>query len=291
MSETGRTAGIIGGTGFYDIPGVQWKTEKAVETPFGQPSDTYKIGSIGDLTLVFLPRHGQSHSILPSEINHQANIYGMKSLGVEWLITTSAVGSFREELAPQDIVLVDQFVDRTKNGDAHTFFGNGVIAHIGFSNPICEQLSGYLYQVGSKITHRLHKGGTYLNMHGPAFSTRAESKLYKRWGMDVIGMTSLAEAKLAREAEICFSTIAIVTDYDSWHDEFEAVSTTAIIETFNKAVDTAREIVSTALETFDLDRSCECKDALKDALFSDMESLDEAAKKRLRVILEKYLLE
>lgn len=284
-----KTVGIIGGTGFYDIPGIEWEDEVSVSTPFGQPSDSYRVGSIHDLQVVFLPRHGRDHSILPSEINSRANIYGLKSLDVEWLITTSAVGSFREELAPQDMVIIDQFVDRTKDGQRHSFFGNGIIAHIGFAHPICPELSSYLYQEGSGITSKIHKGGTYLNMEGPAFSTKAESLLYKSWGMDVIGMTSLAEAKLAREAEICFSAIAIVTDYDAWHDDIEAVSTQAVIENFNKAVGTARSLVASALDNFTLSRECDCGRALENALFTDLTQLNEKTKDRFGALLEKYL--
>ncbi len=289
MTQPDRIVGIIGGTGFYDIPGIEWETEKQIDTPFGQPSDTYKIGRLGNMTIIFLPRHGSEHSILPSEINHPANIYGMKSLGVEWLMTTSAVGSFREELSPRDIVVVDQFVDRTKHGDRHTFFGNGVIAHIGFAHPVCEELAGHLYASGKEVTDTIHPSGTYLNMQGPAFSTSAESKLYKSWGMDVIGMTSLAEAKLAREAEMCFATLAIVTDYDSWHEQFDAVSTAAIIDSFNKAVGTAQKIVAKSLEKFNLQRSCDCKGALKDALLTDVRTLEKSQRERLGVILQKYI--
>jgi len=284
-----KTVGIIGGTGFYDIPGIEWEEEVSVSTPFGQPSDSYRVGNIHDLKVVFLPRHGRDHSILPSEINSKANIYGLKSLDVEWLITTSAVGSFREELAPQDMVIIDQFVDRTKDGRRHSFFGNGIIAHIGFAHPICPELSSYLYKEGSEITSKIHQGGTYLNMEGPAFSTKAESQLYKSWGMDVIGMTSLAEAKLAREAEICFSAIAIVTDYDAWHDDIEAVSTQAVIENFNKAVGTARNLVANALEKLTLPRECDCGQALENALFTDLTQLDEKTKDRFGTLLEKYL--
>lgn len=284
-----RTVGIIGGTGFYDIPGIEWEEEVAVSTPFGLPSDSYRVGTIHDLQVVFLPRHGRDHSILPSEINSKANIYGLKSLGAEWLITTSAVGSFREELAPQDIVIIDQFVDRTKDGQRHSFFGNGIIAHIGFAHPICPELSSYLYKEGSEVTSKIHQGGTYLNMEGPAFSTKAESQLYKSWGMDVIGMTSLAEAKLAREAEICFSAIAIVTDYDAWHDDIEAVSTQSVIENFNKAVGTARRLVANVLEKFALPRECDCGHALENALFTDLTQLDEKTKDRFGALLEKYI--
>jgi len=281
--------GIIGGTGFYDIPGIEWKEEKRIETPFGKPSDVYKIGRFQNLTIVFMHRHGSNHSILPSEINHPANIYGMKTLGVEWLITTSAVGSFKKEIAPRDLVVVDQFVDRTKNGEKHTFFGNGVVAHISVADPVCPELAKHLYQSGKEVVKNIHPAGTYVNIQGPAFSTRAESRLYKSWNMDVVGMTGLAEAKLAREAEICFSTLAIVTDYDSWHDELEVVSTANILDTFNKAVDDARMVLARTLEQFDLHRSCGCKIALKDALFTDVENLNREQKERLAVILSQYL--
>ncbi|MBS1272234.1 MAG: S-methyl-5'-thioadenosine phosphorylase [Candidatus Marinimicrobia bacterium] len=284
-----KSIGIIGGTGFYDIPGIEWTDERVIETPFGNPSDAYRIGTLDELEIVFLPRHGRHHSILPSEINSRANIYGMKSLGVEWLLTTSAVGSFREDLPPQDIVIVDQFVDRTKDGNRQTFFGNGVIAHIGFSHPICNELSSLVYEAGKEVTDKIHMGGTYLNIEGPAFSTRAESVLYKSWGMDVIGMTNIVEAKLAREAEICFSTLAIVTDYDSWHEELDVVSTTSVIENFNKAVVTARKVVESTLRKFQLERNCACKDALSDAFLTDVSTLPREKLNEFGVLLEKYL--
>ncbi len=289
MEMDEQAVGIIGGTGFYDLPGINWETEKQIETPFGNPSDRFRIGYTHGLKVVFLPRHGRNHSVMPSEINHRANIYGMKSLGVEWLITTSAVGSFQEELPPKDLVLVDQYFDRTKNGKQHTFFGNGVIAHIGFANPVCHELSEYLYENRGELGNRLHKGGTYVNIEGPAFSTRAESILYKKWGMDVIGMTGLIEAKLAREAEICFSTIAIVTDFDSWHEDLEAVSTAAVLENFQQAVGDARTLVSNALQNFPLERTCQCQHALKDALITDLSQLDQDAKLRMGIFLEKYI--
>ncbi|MCF7805628.1 MAG: S-methyl-5'-thioadenosine phosphorylase [Candidatus Marinimicrobia bacterium] len=286
-----RTIGIIGGTGFYDIPGIKWDEDIEIDTPFGAPSDAYRLGTFNDLKIVFLARHGRQHHIMPSEINVKANIYGMKSLGVEWILTTSAVGSFREDLPPQDMVVVDQFVDRTKTGARHTFFGDGVIAHIGFSHPICDELATHFYNAGKSVTDNIHKGGTYLNIEGPAFSTRAESILYKSWGMDVIGMTSLAEAKLAREAEMCFSTLAIVTDYDSWHEGLDAVSTTAVIENFQKAVVKAREVVAAALQDFTLPRECKCESALEDALLTDPATIPLKKRQDMGVILEKYLPE
>jgi len=287
-SKDWKTVGIIGGTGFYDIPGISWEDEVQLETPFGKPSDSYRIGNYNNLQILFLPRHGRSHSLLPSEINYRANIYGMKSLGAEWIISTSAVGSFREDLPPQHMVVVDQFVDRTKDGGRHTFFGNGVVAHIGFSHPVCGELSELLYSGGSQITDSIQMGGSYLNIEGPAFSSRAESNLYKSWGMDVIGMTGLAEAKLAREAELCFSTLAIVTDYDSWHEELEVVSTSAVIENFQKAVAQARNVVANALDNFSLSRQCGCRDALEDALLTDIGSLDESVREQFGILLEKY---
>lgn len=283
-----RTVGIIGGTGFYDIPGIHWEDEVARETPFGAPSDTYRIGYRGDLRLIFLPRHGREHSLLPSEINYRANIYGMKALGAEWLLSTSAVGSFREDIPPRHMVVVDQFVDRTKDGVRHTFFGNGVIAHIGFSHPVCAELSEHLIARGSEVTTNLHPGGTYLNIEGPAFSTRAESSLYKSWGMDVIGMTGMAEAKLAREAELCFATLAIVTDFDSWHEDLEVVSTSSVLENFQKAVANAREVVAAALDDFTLPRECECGSALQDALLTDVEKMAQERQNAFGILLEKY---
>lgn len=283
-----KTVGIIGGTGFYDIPGIEWDEEQQVATPFGDPSDAFRVGHFNDIRVIFLPRHGRHHSIMPSEINYRANVYGMKSLGVEWILTTSAVGSFREDLPPQDMVIVDQFFDRTKDGNRPTFFGDGVIAHIGFSHPICPELAEHIYTSGRQITETIHKGGTYVNIEGPAFSTRAESILYKSWGMDVIGMTSLAEAKLAREAEICFSTIAIVTDFDSWHEDLEIVSTASVIENFNKAVAVAREVVAETLDSFTLTRNCECKNALSTALFTDVSAIDNETADKFGVLLKKY---
>jgi len=291
MAGKEKIVGIIGGTGFYDLPGIEWQTEQEIETPFGQPSDQFRIGYTDGLKVIFLPRHGRNHSVMPSEINYRANIYGMKSLGVEWLITTTAVGSFREELPPKDLVIVDQFFDRTKNGERQTFFGNGLVAHIGFGNPVCSKLSEFLYKSRGKLGDRLHKGGTYLNIEGPAFSTRAESILYKSWGMDVIGMTGIIEAKLAREAELCFATIAIVTDFDSWHADLEAVSTTAVLDNFQQAVGDARELVSNALQNFSLPRKCDCQHALKDALLTDVSHLDQEAKMRMGILLEKYISE
>ena len=289
MAAGQKTVGIIGGTGFYELPGIDWKEEQAVDTPFGTPSDQYIIGDLGDLTVLFLPRHGRNHSILPSEINYRANIYGMKALGAEWLITTSAVGSFREDLPPRDLVLVDQYIDRTKNGERQTFFGSGVIAHIGFADPVCPELRRFISGHSDGLEGHLHQGGTYVNIEGPAFSTRAESILYKSWGMDVVGMTGIPEAKLAREAELCFASIAIVTDYDSWHDELEAVSTSAVLENFQHAVGDARGLVSDCLHNFNLNRECECGDALKNALMTDVTNLDQEAQLRFGVILEKYL--
>ena len=284
-----NTVGIIGGTGFYDIPGIEWDSEHAMKTPFGEPSAKYKVGRFNGLNVVFLPRHGVRHSILPSEINFKANIYGLKALGVTRLITTSAVGSFRETLPPKHMVLVDQFVDRTKSGERHTFFGQGIIAHISFSKPTCPELRNYLYSVTRGITDGIQNGGTYLNIEGPAFSTRAESILYRSWGMDVIGMTSIAEAKLAREAEMCYSNLAIVTDFDSWHEEREEVTTSAVVENFNRAVDTAREVIARALSGFELPGNCSCQSSLQNALLTDVGSLDSAATEHLDILLKKYL--
>lgn len=291
MAESRKTVGIIGGTGFYELPDIDWQDEQEVKTPFGEPSDRYLIGHLNDLTVIFLPRHGSNHHLLPSEINFRANIYGMKALGVEYLITTSAVGSFREELPPKDLMLVDQYFDRTKSGERQSFFGNGVIAHVGFANPVCLELTAQIYANRDGLEGQLHKGGTYLNIEGPAFSTRAESILYKSWGMDVIGMTGLAEAKLAREAELCFASIAIVTDFDSWHEDLEAVSTSAVLENFQHAVSDARTLVANTLKNFNPGQRCSCNTALQDALITDVANLDNEAKLRMGVLLEKYLEE
>jgi 5'-methylthioadenosine phosphorylase len=280
--------GIIGGSGLYDMPGVAKVESVAVDTPFGKPSDEYITGELAGREVVFLPRHGRGHRLLPSELNFRANIYGFKKLGVDRLISVSAVGSLKEELRPLDVVIPDQFIDRTKQRPA-TFFGEGLVAHISFADPVCAGLSDILYRAGEGVDCSLHKGGTYLCIEGPQFSTRAESHLYRQWGADVIGMTNLTEAKLAREAELCYATLAMVTDYDVWHEEEEDVTAETIIANLLKNVETAKAVLRKAIELMPAVRNCSCGQALKDAIITRPEWIPEAVKQRLELIVGKYL--
>jgi 5'-methylthioadenosine phosphorylase len=285
--------GIIGGSGLYDIEGLKNKKWIKINTHFGDPSDEYLTGTLEGEEIVFLPRHGRGHKIMPSEINYRANIFGMKKLGVRWLISVSTVGSFKKEIKPLDIVIPDQFVDRTNQARKMTFFGDGVVAHIAFAEPICSILSDILYEVAKKLAVRnnitVHKGGTYLNMEGPAFSTEAESFLYKSWGMDVIGMTNMAEAKLAREAEICFSTVAMVTDYDAWYEEESIVTVDMIIRNLNKNVKVVKDLIKNTIPLIPKDRNCICVNALKNAIITGKDLISEKRKKELYPIIGKYI--
>lgn len=281
--------GIIGGSGLYKIEGIRDIREVPVDTPFGEPSDKFIVGKLEGKDVVFLPRHGIGHRISPSRINYRANIYGMKKLGVERIISVTAVGSLKEELKPLDFVVVEQFVDRTNHARNMTFFDNGIVGHIVFANPVCNELSGELYSAAENLKLKIHKGGTYLNMEGPAFSTIAESNLYRSWGIDVIGMTNLAEAKLAREAEICYAVLAAVTDYDCWHPEHESVTVEMVIGNLEKNIGNAKRILSVLLKNLTSQRGCSCKDALKNAIITDRNSIPEKIKKDLDIIIGKYL--
>jgi len=283
--------GIIGGTGIYKMPGLEVLEEIEQPTPFGQPSDRFRLGRLEGREIVFLARHGQGHSLLPSELNSRANIYGMKKLGVSRIISLSAVGSLKKDFKPLDLVLVDQFVDRTRGGQSQTFFGDGIAAHIQFSEPLCPQLRKILFEAGRAIGASIKWGGTYLNMEGPAFSTLAESQTYRKWGMDVIGMTQIAEAKLAREAEICFATVATVTDYDCWYgaETGETVSVQVVIENLNRNVRVARELVRRAVAAIPQDHTCGCSDALDGAIITDREQWPEQTVAKLEPLLSKYL--
>ncbi|NQT06774.1 MAG: S-methyl-5'-thioadenosine phosphorylase [Candidatus Omnitrophica bacterium] len=284
--------GIIGGSGLYNIDGLEGVKEVAVDTPFGKPSDKFVCGKLEKRDVVFLPRHGKGHRILPSEINYRANIYGMKKLGVDRIISIGAVGSFKKELKPQDILVVSQFVDRTNQARRMTFFGDGIAAHIPFAQPVCGDLAKTLYESGKTVGATMHNGGTYLNMEGPAFSTLAESLLYKSWGMDVIGMTNMAEARLAREAEICYSTLAMITDYDCWcMDEEDAPTVTIdlIIENLNKNAETAKKLIKHALKALPKEPSCACKDTLKEAIITPKDLMPKTRKRDLEIIIGKYL--
>ncbi len=280
--------GIIGGSGLYDMPGLTSIKSLAVDTPFGPPSDEFIEGVLEGQAVVFLPRHGRGHRIMPTELNFRANIYGMKKLGVDRIISVSAVGSLREELRPLDIVIPDQFFDRTKNR-VSTFFGEGLVAHVGFADPVCPQLADTVYKAGQQVGCRIHKGGTYICIEGPQFSSRAESKIYRQWGADIIGMTNLTEAKLAREAEICYVTVALVTDYDVWHETEEDVTAEAIIANLLKNVETAKAIIRQAVTMISAEHPCACNHALKDALITRPEAIPAATKKKLELIIGKYV--
>jgi 5'-methylthioadenosine phosphorylase len=281
--------GIIGGSGLYSMPGFEAQEEVMVETPFGSPSDNFVVGKLAGHRVAFLARHGRGHRISPSELNFRANIYGLKTLGVERILSLSAVGSLKEEHRPLDFVIPDQFVDRTR-GRVSTFFGEGIVAHIGFSDPICPQLAEVASDACASAGVNVKKGGVYLCMEGPAFSTRAESNLYRSWGMDVIGMTNLQEAKLAREAEICYVTIAMVTDYDCWHEEHDAVTVDDIIANLMKNAENACKVVTTAVERMPTGRTCKCGSALAHAIITDRKLAPEATRRKLDLIVGKYFL-
>jgi 5'-methylthioadenosine phosphorylase len=281
--------GIIGGSGLYSMPGFEAQEEAVIETPFGEPSDSYVVGTLAGRKVAFLARHGRGHRLSPSELNFRANIYGMKSLGVERILSLSAVGSLKEEHRPLDFVVPDQFFDRTQ-GRVSTFFGEGLVAHISFADPVCGELAevvaGACKTAGVKAT----KGGTYLCMEGPAFSTKAESNVYRSWGMDVIGMTNLQEAKLAREAEICYVTAAMVTDYDCWHPEHDAVTVNDIIANLVKNAENACRMVAAAVAAMPTTRSCKCGSALAHALITDRKAVPETTRKKLGILIEKYFV-
>lgn len=279
--------GIIGGSGLYEMEGIHNMQEHQIETPFGSPSEVIVTGELADKPVAFLARHGRGHRILPSEINYQANICALKMLGVEYIIAVGACGSLKEELKPGDLVLVDQFFDRTRARGKGTFFGDGIVAHIQFGNPICPNLQGVLYDAACQVGVTVHNGGTYINMEGPQFSTKAESNLYRSWGMDVIGMTNLYEAKLAREAEICYATLAFVTDYDCWHEE--EVTIAMVIEYLNRNIVNAKRIIKKSLSSIPYDRNCQCPKALENAIITQKERIPQQTKDKLKVIAGKYL--
>lgn len=281
--------GIIGGSGLYQIEGFTSQKWVKVKTPFGAPSDELLTGSLAGRDVVFLPRHGRGHRILPSELNHRANIYAMKSLGVSWIISVSAVGSLQKKYRPCDIVLIDQFLDRTKRSLEHTFFGNGIVAHIGFGHPICEELRALLLASARACKTRAHDGGTYVNMEGPAFSTRAESIANHKAGYDVIGMTNLGEARCAREAEIAYATLAMVTDYDCWKEDEEHVSVEMVIANLRKNAEQAKAIVSRTIPLIPKAPSWSCHDALKNAIMTDRAHWPKSTVRNLKPLLARYL--
>ncbi len=281
--------GIIGGSGLYKIEGLKKIKELTVATPFGKPSDKLILSELDGREVVFLPRHGVGHCISPSELNYRANIFAMKKLGVDSIISVSACGSLREDFKPLDFVIPDQFVDRTNQARAMTFFEKGIVAHISFADPVCPHLSQAVYQAVKDLNLNAHLGGTYLNMEGPAFSTRAESELYRKWGMDIIGMTNMAEAKLAREAEICYVTLAAVTDYDCWYQSEESVTVDMIIQNLLKNVDNSKKIVKKLIKDFPQSKKCSCQNALANAIITDRKLIPAKVKKDLKLIIGKYV--
>ena len=280
--------GIIGGSGLYSMPGLAGIQEVAIETPFGAPSDAYVVGTLAGRRVAFLARHGRGHRILPSELNFRANLHGFKQLGVERILSVSAVGSLKEEHKPGEFLIVDQFVDRTRHR-VDTFFGDGVVAHVAFADPVCPQLSESMVAACKKAGVAGKRGGTYLCMEGPQFSTKAESNLYRSWGMDVIGMTNLQEAKLAREAELCYVTVAMVTDYDCWHPHHDSVTVDQIVAVLVKNAENACNVVREAVAVMPKERSCKCGSALAHAILTDRGKIPATTREKLTLILGKYV--
>ncbi|MFH1857179.1 MAG: S-methyl-5'-thioadenosine phosphorylase [Candidatus Omnitrophota bacterium] len=290
MTELKPKVGIIGGSGLYDIEGFTDRTKISVNTPFGKPSDDFVVGRLNGVETGFLARHAVGHKLLPGEINYRANIYAFKVLGVEKIISVSAVGSFKAELKPLDIVVVDQFIDRTNQARTATFFGKGIAAHVSFSEPVCAGLRKMLCEAGKELNLRIHNGGTYVNMEGPAFSTKAESLLYKSWGADVIGMTNMTEARLAREAEICYATLAFVTDYDCWYEGEEEVSVEMVVQNLFRNADNAKNLLKKAVsKVAGLKPGCKCAEALKNAVITQKDLIPSDVREALKPIIGKYL--
>jgi 5'-methylthioadenosine phosphorylase len=281
--------GIIGGSGVYDIEGIRNAREVAVKTPFGSPSDRITTGIVEGREVAFLPRHGKGHRINPSEINYRANIYALKTLGVDRIISATACGSLREDFKPLDFVIPDQFVDRTNNARPMTFFEDGIVAHVSFAEPVCKAMADTLMKACAKLGLKCHTPAIYLNMEGPAFSTRAESNLYRKWGMDIIGMTNMSEAKLCREAEICYATLAAITDYDCWYESREAVTVEMVIANLCKNVENAKKVLVQAIKDMPDVSGCACSTGLKDAIITDRKRIPARIKKDLKPIIGKYI--
>ena len=280
--------GIIGGSGLYDMAELTDREERVVTTPFGDPSGPYILATLRGRRVAFLARHGHGHRLLPSELNFRANIYGFKVLGVEWILSASAVGSLREDYRPLDLVIPTQFYDRTR-GRISTFFGDGLVAHVGFAHPFCARLGDVVFDAGQRTGATVHGGGTYVCMEGPQFSTKAESESYRASGFDIIGMTNLQEAKLAREAEICYTTIALVTDYDCWHPDHDSVTVEMIVSHLMQNAKVAQQVIANAVERLPIERSCECARALATAIITRPEAIPAATRARLQPIVGKYL--
>lgn len=284
---TARVA-VIGGSGFYDFPDLEERREVEVETPFGAPSDAIITGRLGAAAVAFLPRHGRGHRLSPSEIPARANVFALKRMGVEWIISVSACGSMRESIAPLDVVIPDQLFDRTKARPS-TFFEGGIVAHVGFADPFCSVLGDVLQRAAGEVGTRVHKGGTYVCMEGPQFSTRAESRIYRAWGVDVIGMTALPEAKLAREAEMCYATLAFATDYDVWHETAAPVSVELVVRNLLANVEAGKQIIRAALPAVPSERACPCATALENAIITQADRIPTAVRSRLAPLIDKYL--
>lgn len=280
--------GIIGGSGLYSMPGLTNVHEVTVETPFGAPSDAFVLGELEGRKVAFLARHGRGHRLLPSELNFRANIFAMKKLGVEQILSVSAVGSLKEEHKPTDFIIPDQFIDRTFHRES-TFFGEGIVAHVSFGDPICPIVAKALNEACAKEDVTGKQGGTYVCMEGPQFSTRAESNLYRSWGADVIGMTNLQEAKLAREAEICYSTLAMVTDYDCWHEGHDSVTIDQIVAVIHQNTANASRVIRSAVRLLPVERTCSCKNALSSAILTSREAIPQAAREKLNLIVGRVL--
>jgi len=286
MSEA--NIGVIGGSGLYEMEGLAEIEEVRVETPFGEPSEAITIGTLEGVRVAFLPRHGKGHRIMPTELPVRANIYALKSLGVERIISVSACGSMKEEIAPLDIVIPDQLFDRTRARPT-TFFGGGLVIHISFDEPFCPELSGLLYEAAKEVGARVHKGGTYICIEGPQFSTKGESRIYRQWGVDVIGMTAIPEAKLAREAEICYATLAMVADYDVWHEVEEPVTVEMVVRNMLQNVVMAKRVIRAALPKIPAQRDCLCATALRDAIITQRERIPAEVREKLALLVGKYL--
>jgi 5'-methylthioadenosine phosphorylase len=293
LKKTARSSepvriGVIGGSGLYNMPGLENARELRVKTPFGAPSDAFVVGTLEDKRVAFLARHARGHRFLPTEINYRANIYAMKQLGVERIISVSTVGSLQEDLKPLDFLIPDQFYDRTRHR-VSTFFGDGIAAHVGFAKPVCGQLTNVLGEACDRAKVRVHRGGTYICMEGPQFSTLAEAHVHRQLRFEVIGMTNVTEAKLAREAEICYATVAMITDYDCWHPEHSSVTLEEILSNLNKNAENAQAVVREAIASMPPERTCKCGSALAHAIVTDPAIIPAAARKRLNVIAGKYL--
>ncbi len=285
---SGGKIGVIGGSGLYAMEALQNVSEIQVDTPFGPPSDSYILGTLHDRDMVFLPRHGRGHRVPPSALNFRANIYGFKSLGVEWVISVSAVGSMQEGIHPGDLVIPDQFFDRTRTR-VSTFFDQDVVAHVAFADPVCPVVAQALHQVATHLGTPVHFGGTYLCIEGPQFSTRAESRIYRQWGVDVIGMTNLPEARLAREAELCYATLAIATDFDCWHESEEDVDIHSILEILQRGAKQAQDIIGRVVPQLQGERTCPCSHALQQAIITAPEAISNHARERLGLLMNRYI--